>query len=74
MRTIGSWLRSFGTFWYEFIVGDDWTAAVAVAAAIAGTWGLSRAGIAAWWLVPLVVVASVALSTWRFERRARREP
>ena len=69
MKKIGSLLKSFGMFWYEFIIGDDWTAAAAMAAGIACTWGLSQAGIAAWWLLPLTVVASVALSIWRLERR-----
>ena len=24
------WLAEFGRFWYDFVVGDDWTIAVAV--------------------------------------------
>jgi len=27
------WLRRFGRFWYDFLVGDDWLAAVGVGAA-----------------------------------------
>lgn len=64
-------LRAFGRFWYEFIVGDDWTSAAAVTVALACTWGLSKAGITDWWLLPLVVVASVGFSIWRLERRSR---
>ena len=30
-------LAPFGRFWYDFIVGDDWTVAVAVVVAIAVT-------------------------------------
>ncbi len=69
MRMIGSSLRAFGRFWYEFIVGDDWTVAAAVAVAIAATWALTQAGIAAWWLLPPVVVVSLGFSIRRLERR-----
>ena len=31
------WLRSFGAFWYDFIIGDDWRGAAVVAAALAAT-------------------------------------
>ena len=31
------WLRSFGAFWYDFIVGDDWRGAAAVALTLAVT-------------------------------------
>lgn len=72
MRMLWKGLRAFGVFWYEFIVGDDWTVAAAIAAAIAATWGLAQAGISAWWLLPLVVVVSLGLSIRRLERRARR--
>jgi hypothetical protein len=27
-----SWLRRFGSFWYDFIVGDDWRLALVGAA------------------------------------------
>ncbi len=27
-------LRTFAAFWYDFVIGDDWRGAVAVAAAL----------------------------------------
>ena len=30
-----SWLRSFGRFWYDFIVGDDWRIAAGVTVVLA---------------------------------------
>src|ERR1700749_497619 len=51
-------LVAFGKFWYGFVIGDDWTVAAAVAAALAVTWLLHTAGVAAWWLPPLVAVAA----------------
>ena len=34
-------LKSFGAFWYDFVVGDDWQVAAIVVAALA--WSLHRA-------------------------------
>ncbi len=33
------WLKAIAGFWVDFIVGDDWTVAAAVAVALVGTWG-----------------------------------
>ena len=60
------WLRSFGAFWYDFIVGDDWRGAVAVALALAATALLVHvAGVNAWWLMPVCVVAALGWSLRR---------
>jgi hypothetical protein len=67
---IWNWLRAFGLFWYGFVIGDDWTVAAAVCAALLIVWGLLSAGFVAWWLLPLVVVASLGASIWRLERRS----
>jgi hypothetical protein len=56
---------AFGRFWYEFVVGDDWSIAVAVAVAAAATALLVRAGTAGYWLLPAVVIAALAASLWR---------
>ncbi len=55
-------LVSFAAFWYDFIVGDDWRVAAAVAIGLIGTALLSRAGVPAWWLLPLAVVAFMMVS------------
>jgi hypothetical protein len=59
------WLRAFGRFWYHFIIGDDWTIAATVAAALIATWALHAAGIPGWWLVPLAAAAVVGVSLER---------
>jgi UPF0716 family protein affecting phage T7 exclusion len=59
------WLRAFGRFWYGFIIGDDWTVAAVVVAALLGTWLLHVAGFAAWWLVPLASMAALGASLRR---------
>ena len=58
-------LVAFGRFWYEFIVGDDWRVAAAVVVAIGLTAALTAAGVAAWWLLPLAVVATLYASLRR---------
>jgi hypothetical protein len=62
-------LAGFLRFWYGFIIGDDWTVAAAVAAGFIGTWLLLRAHLAAWWLLPLVVVGITAVSLRRSQTR-----
>jgi F0F1-type ATP synthase assembly protein I len=64
-------LRSFGLFWWDFVVGDDWLVAAAVALGLCGTWLLDHvAGVAAWWLVPLIVLVVLPVSIRRLVRRS----
>ena len=68
MNLIWSSLVAFGRFWYRFIVGDDWTVAVAVVAGLLVTAFLNARAIAAWWLVPILVVVMVTVSLGRSSR------
>jgi hypothetical protein len=52
----------FLRFWSDFLVGDDWTIALGVVLAVAVTALLAGAGIAAWWLPPIAVVALLGRS------------
>jgi hypothetical protein len=54
---------------WEFVAGDDWRTAVGVVLALALTAAIAAAGIAAWWVTPLAVVALLALSLRREVRR-----
>ena len=65
MNLVLGWLRAFGRFWYGFIVGDDWTLAATVVAALIVTWCLHIAGIAAWWVVPLAGAGVLGVSLRR---------
>ena len=59
-------LKSFGAFWYDFVIGDDWRAAAVVVAALAVTALLVHAvGVNAWWLLPLCVFAALGWSLHR---------
>jgi hypothetical protein len=65
-----SWVVGFGRFWYHFIIGDDWTMAVAVAVGLIVTAVLNARGVLAWWLIPLIVIAMLGISL----RRASQHP
>jgi hypothetical protein len=59
-------IKAFGTFWYDFVVGDDWHVAALVVAGLALTAVLVHvAHVNAWWLLPLIVVAALAWSLHR---------
>ena len=66
-----SWLVGFVKFWYGFIVGDDWTLAVAVAGGLAVTALFHARGISIWWLVPAMVIVIVGLDLERASRRRK---
>jgi hypothetical protein len=62
-------LRRFGHFWYDFLVGDDWVAAAGVAVAF-GVTALIVASNNVWWLLPLAVAGTLALTVRRGARAA----
>ena len=64
------YLRSFGTFWWRFVVGDDPWVAAGLAASLALTALLAHRGVNAWYLLP----AAVALLLWNALRRETRRP
>jgi hypothetical protein len=61
---------AFVGFWYDFVIGDDWTVAVGVIAALALTHGLSATALPVWWVLPAAVAVMLALSLGRVARRA----
>lgn len=63
--------KSFAMFWYDFVVGDDWTMAVGVTAALFATWLVARAGVAAWPIVVIAVSLLVTTSVMRARRATR---
>jgi hypothetical protein len=63
------WLEGFGKFWWDFLIGDDWSISAVVVVSIAGAYGLERAGVAAWWLVPAAAMTIVCVTLWRRSRQ-----
>jgi len=57
---------------WDFVVGDDWRTALGVALALAATAALAEAGISAWWLMPVAVLALLGVSVRRAARSAMR--
>lgn len=53
---------------WDFVVGDDWRVALGVAAVIAVTALVATSTVAAWWVLPLGVVALLADSLRRAAR------
>ena len=53
---------------WDFVVGDDWVAAAGVVVAIGVTAVLESAGVVAWWLIPVAVLALLVGSVTRAAR------
>ncbi len=64
-------VRTFLRFLWDFVIGDDWRIAGAVAAALVLTLVMSNGGITAWWLLPVVVVVMLSVSVWAVARQHR---
>jgi hypothetical protein len=62
------YVRSFGRFWWNFIVGDDWGVAAGVAVGLGLTSLLTHEGVNAWWLLPVVIVLVLGESLRRAVR------
>jgi hypothetical protein len=68
------WIRAFGAFCYDFVIGDDWRVALGVVAALALTYGAATLSIPSWWVLPATVTIVLPLSLWRAARAHRARP
>ena len=59
------YVRAFGRFWWDFVVGDDWRVAAGIAVALGLTKLLTSEGANVWWLLPIAVALLLAASLWR---------
>jgi hypothetical protein len=64
-------LTTFGRFWYDFIIGDDWRLALGVVATIAVVFFAAHHGADWWWLLPLAVSALLGFSVTHASRPRR---
>jgi hypothetical protein len=62
-------VKAFFAFWYDFVVGDDWTVAVGVVIALAVTYAVTRTTLPAWWIVPVAVGLLLPMSLLREIRK-----
>jgi hypothetical protein len=68
MRTVVRGVVGIGRFLYFFVVGDDWTVALAILTALVATGLLAAQKIPAWWLVPVIAVVMTGVSLRRSAR------
>ncbi len=64
------WASAFGRFWWDFLVGDTPELFVGMLIVLAVAAALGGAGVAAWVVVPLVVIAVLGLSVALGARRS----
>jgi hypothetical protein len=57
---------------WDFVVGDDWRTALGVVFALGLTAIVATTDVAAWWIMPLAVLAILTLSLRRAVRDASR--
>ena len=65
-------IRTFGRFWYDFIIGDDWRVALGASLSIALAYATTHELVDAWWLLPLGVAGLLAMSVNHATRPPRR--
>jgi hypothetical protein len=65
------YLKQFGLFCWDFVVGDDWRLAGSAIASVGITLLLAHHGMNVWWMLPILIVAAVALSVGMVARSAR---
>ena len=63
-----SWIFRAAHAVWEFVVGDDPLTALGVVVALGATALIAGAGAAAWWVMPLAVLALLGLSVRRAAR------
>ena len=61
-------LRAVLAFCYDFVVGDDWRIALGVVVGLIAVSLLTHLGGSAWWLLPIVVIFTLAQSLRRASR------
>ena len=58
-------VRTFGRFWYDFVVGDDWRLAGSAVVALAVPTVVPQGPVPAWVIAPVVIVAALTVSVFR---------
>jgi hypothetical protein len=61
-------LRALPAFLYDFVVGDDPLIAAVVVLTLGLIAAIAGVGVAAWWLLPVTVVAVLSFSLHRATR------
>ena len=64
-------VQQFLKFLWDFVIGDDWRIALAVAVTLLLTLVLANNGATVWWLLPVVVLVMLSVSVWSVARSRR---
>jgi hypothetical protein len=66
-----SYLKQFGLFCWDFVVGDDWRLAGGVIASVGLSFLLAHRGMNAWWMLPALIIVGLASSVGVVARGTR---
>ena len=72
MTTVSRWLRAFGRFWVDFLVGDTPELFVATLIVVGAALALASLHVLSIVVVPAVAIVAVVWSAARGRVRARR--
>jgi hypothetical protein len=61
-------IEAFLRFLWDFVVGDDWRIAAGVVVALGVTALVAGTSVAAWWILPVAVLAVLGGSVWHAAR------
>lgn len=64
-------LRAVARGLWEFVVGDDWRAAIGVVVTLAATALMAAAGLPAWWISPIATLSILYWSVRHWDGRRR---
>lgn len=74
-ETLARWVKAFGHFWWDFLVGDTPELFVAMLVLVAVAFALRHDRVADIVLLPVLAILALVASAWRGRKRpARRRP
>ena len=71
-QTIARWVKAFGHFWWDFLVGDTPELFVAMLVLVGVAYALRDDRVAAVVALPLLAILALVGSAWRGRTRVRR--
>ncbi len=72
-ETLARWVKAFGHFWWDFLVGDTPELFVAMLVLVGIAFGLRHDRVAAIVLLPLLAIVALLGSAWRGRVRERKQ-
>jgi len=74
MKTIARWTRAFGSFWWDFLVGDTPELFLATVAIVVAALALGHYHIAGYLLLPALAIAFLVISAYRGRQQTPERP